>query len=51
VHYFWLVKKDVTDPIYWAVALLVLLALRLVKRPAPGLRPLPLSQEEGRSLT
>jgi DMSO/TMAO reductase YedYZ heme-binding membrane subunit len=22
VHYFWLVKKDVTDPIYWAVALL-----------------------------
>lgn len=45
VHYFWLVKKDVTDPIYWAVALVVLLALRLVKRPARRLQPLPLSQE------
>ena len=47
VHYFWLVKKDVTDPIYWAVALLALLALRLVKRPARRLQPLPLSQETG----
>jgi sulfoxide reductase heme-binding subunit YedZ len=45
VHYFWLVKKDVTDPIYWGVALLALLALRLVKRPARRLEPLPLSQE------
>jgi DMSO/TMAO reductase YedYZ heme-binding membrane subunit len=45
VHYFWLVKKDVTDPIYWAVALLALLALRLVRRPARRLRPLSLSQE------
>ena len=45
VHYFWLVKKDVTDPIYWAVALLGLLALRLVKRPARRLQPHPLSQE------
>ena len=45
VHYFWLVKKDVTDPIYWAVALLLLLALRLVRRPAPRLQPVPLSQE------
>jgi sulfoxide reductase heme-binding subunit YedZ len=45
VHYFWLVKKDVTDPIYWAVALLALLALRMVKRPARRLQPLPLSQE------
>jgi len=45
VHYFWLVKKDVTDPIYWAVALLALLALRVVKRPARRLQPLPLSQE------
>jgi sulfoxide reductase heme-binding subunit YedZ len=45
VHYFWLVKKDVTDPIYWAVALLALLALRLVQRPARRLQPAPLSQE------
>jgi sulfoxide reductase heme-binding subunit YedZ len=45
VHYFWLVKKDVTDPIYWAVALLALLALRLVKPPIRRLQPLPLSQE------
>ena len=45
VHYFWLVKKDVTDPIYWAVALLVLLALRLVKRPARRQQAVPLSQE------
>jgi len=39
------VKKDVTDPIYWAVALLALLDLRVVKRPARRLQPLPLSQE------
>jgi sulfoxide reductase heme-binding subunit YedZ len=47
VHYFWLVKKDVTDPIYWVAALLVVLALRLVKRPARRLEPVPLSQGEG----
>ena len=47
VHYFWLVKKDVTDPIYWAAALLVVLALRLVKRPARRLGPVPLSPEGG----
>jgi len=47
LHYFWLVKKDVTDPIYWLVALLVLLALRLWRRPAGRLRPVPLSQERG----
>ena len=45
VHYFWLVKKDVTDPIYWAVALLALLAIRLVRRPLRRPDPLPLSQE------
>ncbi len=45
IHYFWLVKKDVTDPIYWAAALLLLLGLRLVKRPARRLQPVPLSQE------
>jgi methionine sulfoxide reductase heme-binding subunit len=44
VHYLWLVKKDVSDPIYWAVAILIVLALRLVKRPA-RLAPAPLSQE------
>ena len=47
VHYFWLVKKDVTDPVYWAAALLVVLALRLVKRPARRLGPVPLSPEGG----
>jgi sulfoxide reductase heme-binding subunit YedZ len=46
IHYFWLVKKDVTDPIYWAVGLAVVLALRLVKRPARRLGPVPLSQGE-----
>jgi sulfoxide reductase heme-binding subunit YedZ len=44
VHYFWLVKKDVTDPIYWGVALLFLLGLRLVKRPARRVGAVPLSQ-------
>jgi sulfoxide reductase heme-binding subunit YedZ len=47
VHYFWLVKKDVTDPIYWGVALLVLLGLRLEKRPVRRVGAIPLSQEEG----
>jgi methionine sulfoxide reductase heme-binding subunit len=47
VHYFWLVKKDVSDPIYWAAALLVVLGLRLVKGPAQGVKRIPLSQEEG----
>lgn len=47
IHYFWLVKKDVSDPIYWAVGLLVVLGLRLVKRPAPRLEPAPLSPEGG----
>jgi methionine sulfoxide reductase heme-binding subunit len=46
-HYFWLVKKDVSDPIYWAVGLLILLALRLVRRPPRRLEPAPLSQEGG----
>ncbi len=47
VHYFWLVKKDVTDPIYWAVALVFVLGLRLVKRPVRRVSAIPLSQEEG----
>ena len=46
VHYFWLVKKDVTDPVYWAAGLLILLALRLVHRPARRLDPVRLSPEE-----
>lgn len=45
VHYFWLVKKDVSDPVYWAAGLLVVLGLRLVKRPARRLGPARLSQE------
>jgi sulfoxide reductase heme-binding subunit YedZ len=47
VHYFWLVKKDASDPIYWAAALLVLLSLRLLKRPARRLERIPLSPEGG----
>lgn len=45
VHYFWLVKKDLTDPLYWAAGLLILLALRYVKRPGGRLAPVPLSTE------
>lgn len=45
LHYLWLVKKDVTAPVYWAAALALLLAVRLVKRPAGRLEPRPLSQE------
>lgn len=47
VHYFWLVKKDVTDPIYWGAGLLLVLALRFVKRPGRPLEPIPLSPEGG----
>jgi sulfoxide reductase heme-binding subunit YedZ len=47
IHYFWLVKKDVSDPIYWAAALLVVLALRFVRRPDRRLAPVPLSPEGG----
>ena len=47
IHYFWLVKKDVSDPIYWAAGLLVVLALRLVRRPVRRLEPVPLSPSEG----
>jgi sulfoxide reductase heme-binding subunit YedZ len=46
VHYLWLVKKDVSDPIYWGAALACVLALRLMRRPARQPRPLRLSQEE-----
>ena len=45
IHYFWLVKKDVSDPIYWAAGLLVVLALRLVRPPPRRLEPVSLSQE------
>jgi sulfoxide reductase heme-binding subunit YedZ len=45
LHYVWLVKKDVTAPVYWAAALALLLAVRLVKRPARRLEPRALSQE------
>ena len=47
IHYFWLVKKDVSDPIYWGVALLLVMGLRLVKRPGSRLERVPLSQEGG----
>jgi sulfoxide reductase heme-binding subunit YedZ len=46
IHYFWLVKKDVSDPIYWTVGLLAVLALRMVRRPTRRLDPVPLSQSE-----
>ena len=49
IHYFWLVKKDVTDPLYWAAALLVVLVLRLMKRLSRRPRPVTLSQEEAAS--
>ncbi|RPJ04307.1 MAG: sulfoxide reductase heme-binding subunit YedZ, partial [Deltaproteobacteria bacterium] len=29
IHYLWLVKKDLTDPLIYAVVLTLLLALRL----------------------
>lgn len=32
VHYWWLVKRDVTEPLLWAVAVAVLLGLRLAWR-------------------
>jgi sulfoxide reductase heme-binding subunit YedZ len=32
VHYWWLVKKDVTQPMLFAAALAVLLAARIVHR-------------------
>jgi sulfoxide reductase heme-binding subunit YedZ len=47
IHYFWLVKKDVSDPVYWAVALVLVLGLRWVKRPSRRLEPVRLSQEGG----
>ena len=47
IHYFWLVKKDVSDPIYWAAALLIVLALRFVRRPERRLAPVPRSPEGG----
>jgi sulfoxide reductase heme-binding subunit YedZ len=47
IHYFWLVKKDVSDPVYWVVGLLVVLGLRLVKRPGRRLKAAPLSPEGG----
>jgi sulfoxide reductase heme-binding subunit YedZ len=34
IHYYWLVKSDVRLPVMYGVILTVLLALRLVKRPA-----------------
>ena len=45
LHHLWLVKKDVTAPIYYAVCLAILLAVRLVRRPARRVASLPLSQE------
>lgn len=41
LHYLWLVKKDVTAPLYWAAALALLLAARLVRRPARRLEARP----------
>jgi sulfoxide reductase heme-binding subunit YedZ len=34
IHYYWLVKSDVRLPVMYGVILTILLALRLVKRPA-----------------
>lgn len=35
LHYFWLVKRDVTDPTFYALILSVLLCLRLLRRTRP----------------
>ncbi len=43
VHYLWLVKKDITQPVLYALALIVLLGLRLwwQRRPAAGVHRRP----------
>ena len=41
LHYLWLVKKDVRDPVYFAVALGVILALRVAVSWRGRRRPLP----------
>jgi methionine sulfoxide reductase heme-binding subunit len=47
LHYFWLVKKDVTYPVIYAAVLLILLSSRLWLRPrrAPGRRA-PMTETE-----
>jgi sulfoxide reductase heme-binding subunit YedZ len=45
VHYWWLVKKDITQPLIYACVLVVLLAMRL-----PGFRPYTLKQERDRAV-
>jgi len=32
VHYWWLVKKDITEPVIFAILLAILLGMRLVWR-------------------
>ena len=37
VHFWWLVKKDITEPLYYAIALTILLAIRIYfKQQAPN---------------
>ena len=37
VHFWWLVKKDITEPLYYAIALAILLAIRIYfKQQAPN---------------
>jgi methionine sulfoxide reductase heme-binding subunit len=43
LHYFWLVKRDVTDPTLYALALSFLLCVRLVSRPRKVRTPPPLT--------
>lgn len=54
LHYFWLVKKDVTTPVYFAIALGLILALRIWvaterKRVRPKRAPAGVSVPGGRS--
>lgn len=43
LHFFWLVKKDVTEPTLYALILSVLLCARLVHRPRKAPAPPPLA--------
>jgi sulfoxide reductase heme-binding subunit YedZ len=39
VHFLWLVKKDVTEPLYYAVALAILFAIRIYYKQKTSKRP------------
>ncbi|WP_084637400.1 sulfite oxidase heme-binding subunit YedZ [Paludibacterium yongneupense] len=47
VHYFWLVKKDLTQPLIYGTVLAVLLLWRVARRVATRARPAPLTASDG----